>query len=110
MLLSLMNVMHYRLCCSCILQWAWASKFSLFVDDLKPRRIVKSVRDCNALQAGIVALQLWGEYKGLKLSMGKCKVMSLFRKRDLLFYEYEMDDSRLGRVSSSRRLCASISM
>lgn len=86
-----------------------SSKFSLFADDLKIHKVVKSVRDCNALQADIAALHLWCESNGLRLSVGKCKVMSLFRKRDPLFCEYNVDGVALERVREYRDLGVVIS-
>ena len=81
-----------------------SSKFSLYADDLKLHKVIRSVRDCNALQADIMSLRLWCEFNQLELSIGKCKVLSLFRKSNPIMYEYRIDDIALGRVREFRDL------
>lgn len=80
------------------------SKFSLFADDLKLHRVISSVRDCNSLQSDITALQQWCEFNRLELSVVKCKVMTLFRKRNPLSYGYKIGEIALGRVREFRDL------
>lgn len=62
------------------------------------------VVNCNALQA----LRLWCEFNQLEMSIGKCKVLSLFRKSNPIMYKYRVDEVLLGRLREYRDLGAII--
>lgn len=81
-----------------------SAKFSLYADDLKVYCVVKSVRDCNALQRDLIALHLWCIENGLELSIDKCKAMSFSRKRDPIHYVYNIDEVTLDRIREYRDL------
>ncbi|KAG4068527.1 hypothetical protein HA402_004868 [Bradysia odoriphaga] len=67
-------------------------------------RSFASVRDCNALQDDLVAVHRWCGENGLELSIGKCKVMSFYRKRNPILYAYVIGDERLARVKEMKDL------
>ena len=81
-----------------------SAMFSLFADDLKIHRVVKTVRDCNALQDDLVGIDRWCSENGLELSLGKCKVMSFCRKSKPVLYDYSISDVRLERVKEMKDL------
>lgn len=80
------------------------SKCSLFADDLKIYRQVKTLRDCIALQRDLLALNRWFEHNSLELNVGKCVAMSFFKKRKPLRFAYGVAGSILKRVIEVRDL------
>ena len=74
-----------------------SAKFSLS-DNLKIHYVVKTVRDCNALQYE------WSAENGPELSIGKCKVMSFYRKRIPTLYAYGVGGVSFERVKEVKDL------
>lgn len=80
------------------------SKSSLYADDLKVYRKVTSISDCMAMQRDLDALQSWCVANFLELNVGKCNVMSFFRKYNPMRFDYSISDVTLVRISEKRDL------
>lgn len=70
----------------------------LYADDLKLCGKVKSMADAIHLQEDLDALSNWCKCNRLDLNIGKCQVMSFFRVRSPIHFEYSIDGSSLSRV------------
>lgn len=70
----------------------------LYADDLKLLGKVSSLSDATRLQQDLDVLSQWCKRNRLDLNVGKCKVMSFFRVRFPVRFEYEIDGLRLTRV------------
>lgn len=80
------------------------SKCSLYADDLKVYHRIKSVGDCLAMQRDLDALHLWSLNNSLMLNIGKCNVMSFFRKRNPIRFGYTFGGVELKRIIEKRDL------
>lgn len=76
----------------------------LYADDLKLIGKVKSISDAILLQADLNALTSWCRENRLYLNVDKCKVMSFFRIRAPVHFDYCIDGVPLTRVKEIRDL------
>jgi hypothetical protein len=80
------------------------SKFLLFADDIKIFRAVNSPQDCNLLQSDISSVYDWCVANGMKLNIGKTRVISFSRKTNALIYDYRLCLSSITRTHSTKDL------
>uniref|UniRef100_A0A1Y1K5G1 Reverse transcriptase domain-containing protein n=1 Tax=Photinus pyralis TaxID=7054 RepID=A0A1Y1K5G1_PHOPY len=76
----------------------------MFADDLKIYSELVSVEDCNLLQKDIDRLLKWSLNNKLPLNISKCLVLSIFRTRINIRFDYEMFGTKLKRVESIKDL------
>lgn len=76
----------------------------LYADDLKLLGKVSSLSDALLLQSDLDLLSEWCERNQLELNVDKCKVMSFFRIRSPVRFNYEIDGNRLKRVTEIQDL------
>lgn len=81
-----------------------SAKLGIFADDLKMYSKVNSLDDVQRLQRDIELFSDWCKRNALTLSIDKCKSMSFHRKSNPIFYEYTIDNVRIGRVREFRDL------
>ena len=55
------------------------SKMSLFADDAKLYRFIKSLHDCSILQRDLYTLENWSKIWKMNFNAKKCKIMSICR-------------------------------
>lgn len=70
----------------------------LYADDLKLCGKVKSVADAIRLQMDLDALSRWCKLNRLDLNIDKCKVISFFRIKSPIHFQYSIDGISLSRV------------
>lgn len=75
-----------------------STNYLLFADDTKIYSIVNDSNDDN--QSSITELSAWSTDNDLDLNIGKCKVMSLFRKRVPHIATYSITGLTVERVNS----------
>ena len=77
---------------------------SLFADDLKVSKVVKSMTDVNTLQLALNVLTLWCIRNGMFLNEEKCYVITFARSNNFINGDYTINDTSLRRVSEIRDL------
>lgn len=77
-------------------------KISLFADNLKLYLPVESFIECTRLQNDLNAFVDWCKFNGLYLNVSKCNIISFPRSRNLVVFNYTINESMLPRVSSLR--------
>lgn len=80
------------------------SKCSLYADDLKVYREVKSLEDSLRLQHDLAAISRWCVENFLNLNVQKCVTISFFRIRSPVRFSYVIDGSVVKRVNEVRDL------
>jgi hypothetical protein len=70
----------------------------LFADDAKIFRTVSSIEDCQILQRILVKLTIWCDIVGLFLNITKYKVISFYRTRNIIMFDYSLNGLHLDRV------------
>jgi hypothetical protein len=75
------------------------SSVFLYADDSKIGHCINTLNDCLKLQQNLDNLVKWSKDWGLKFNSSKCVVMS-FCKRNVLEFDYKIDNSTLQRVNS----------
>lgn len=81
-----------------------SSSCSLFADDLKMYKEVRTFKDCLELQRDLNALSIWCSTNSLELNIGKCVTLSFHRKINPVRFEYEIDMVVLRRVTEMKDL------
>ena len=88
-----------------------SSQVRLFADDCLLYRIIKSIKDCVALQDDLKSLEVWAKEWGMVFNAQKCYILSI-RKRMQFFYQLyilnELDPlllSTFGCISRFSRKC-----
>ena len=81
-----------------------SSLCSMYADDAKIYRIVRTQDDCISLQTDINNVYKWCNTWKLKLNVGKCNVITFSNKKKLITYNYSIADSPLVRVHSIKDL------
>lgn len=79
-------------------------KFSLYADDLKIFKVIKSHDDVQILQGCLSIIHLWCLKKGMSLNVSKCNVMTFSKKRSFVEHHYSIDNKKLEQVSCVRDL------
>lgn len=64
----------------------------LFADDLKIFYPIRCMADCIVLQGEINRLMAWCAANHLDLNVGKCSVVSYYRKHEPIFHDYYIGD------------------
>jgi hypothetical protein len=78
---------------------------SLYADDMKLKKTIKSEIDCIQLQKTIDLLQSWCVNNGMLLNANKCKVISFHRsKANKIYFDYSIGGVLLDRVTHIRDL------
>ena len=85
------------------------STTALFADDSKCFRPIHSVNDCLLLQKDIDSLYNWGQMWDLHYHPSKCQIISVTRKRNVVKFDYCMNDTVLCRTDSIKDLGIDIS-
>jgi hypothetical protein len=80
------------------------SKCVPFADDIKMYRTIKFPEYCNVLQSYIFSTQAWCTAEFMKLGVSKAKVISFFRKTNILIYDYKLCLSSTTRAESIKDL------
>ena len=80
------------------------STTALFADDSKCFRPIHSVNDCLLLQKDIDSLYNWGQMWDLHYHPSKCQIISVTRKRNVVKFDYCMNDTVLCRTDSIKDL------
>jgi Reverse transcriptase (RNA-dependent DNA polymerase) len=70
----------------------------LFADDAKLFARINSINDCDVLQSSLNSFIIWCKAVGLSLNVDKCKIMSFFRSRTFIDYNYHLNGTALKRV------------
>lgn len=84
-----------------------AVKFSrclLYADDLKLFHTIRSSQDAANLQHDANSVASWCHLNYMSLHSGKCKYMSIHRKRDPIIFSYSINNALLTKVSKTRDL------
>lgn len=81
-----------------------SSECSMYADDLKIYKRIRTVLDCTALQRDLEAVAMWCERNCLYLNIGKCKHMSFYRNRTPITFGYAIDEQQLERIYEVRDL------
>ena len=82
-------------------------KFSLlllYADDCKLAPTITSRFDSFKLQSDLTALENWSKDNLIPLNIPKCAVMHVYRCYSLFFYDYTVNNTPLGKVSSHKDL------
>jgi ribonucleases P/MRP protein subunit RPP40 len=77
---------------------------SLYADDVKIAKIIKSNDDAMQLQSAIDNLKSWCDKNCLHLNLDKCAVMTISKKRNIQHTNYTYGDHTFKRVSEFRDL------
>ena len=85
------------------------STTALFADDSKCFRSIHSTYDCLLLQDDINSLYEWGKTWDMHYHPSKCKILSVTRKRNMVKFDYHMNNNILSRTDSIKDLGIDIS-
>ena len=77
---------------------------SLFADDSKIVRVIKSLEDCLVLQTDLESVDRWCHKWGMLLNAGKCQCMSFTRKVNPTVFYYNVHGNVIGKVNEIRDL------
>ena len=77
-----------------------SSTVSLFADDVKIFRKIKSNYDSDVLQNDLKLLEIWAKRWKMYFNVEKCKVMSISKEHCYMKFEYYVDGQSLTRVDS----------
>lgn len=80
------------------------SKNLLFADDLKIFGKINSTKDCYDLQNDLESISRWCTKNCLHLNTDKCKTMTFSKKKNIITFEYGIDNCKLVRVSAFKDL------
>lgn len=75
-----------------------------YADDVKMYMIINSIADCEDLQQIVDHMQSWCSRNYLTLSINKCNVISFYRKKKPIRFDYSISGQILERVSQVRDL------
>lgn len=70
----------------------------VYADDLKIYMVVRSIEDCLRLQTLLNMFAQWCEENKLVISVPKCQVMTFYRSKDPIMFDYHINGSILKRV------------
>lgn len=76
----------------------------LFADDLKLFAKISSINDCHVLQESLDGFLIWCKTVGLNVNEDKCKVMSFYRSRTCIDFNYTINGIPLKRVQETKDL------
>lgn len=77
----------------------------LFADDCKIFSVVHSLEDAKSLQSDLRSIGEWSKINGMSLNVGKCKSISITRKKEaVVMFDYNLDDVALERVREIKDL------
>jgi hypothetical protein len=74
------------------------ARILLFADDAKIFHAVSSLEDSKILQNILDKFSSWCEIVGLSLNIGKCRIMSFYRTRQFINFDYSLNGLQLYRV------------
>jgi hypothetical protein len=74
------------------------TSMSIFADDTKIFRCIRTIRDCITLQYDIDKIAAWGKKWGLKFNESKCQVISVISSIPKFVYQYKLSGINLSRV------------
>ncbi|KAG6458410.1 hypothetical protein O3G_MSEX010832 [Manduca sexta] len=77
--------------------------FSLYADDQKIYKIVKTLDDCLLLQEDLEKLSIYCKANQLYLNTDKCNIITYSRKKNI-HYDYSINDKVLQRVTLKKDL------
>ena len=80
------------------------SKVAIFADDSKLFRIIEKPSDKFSLQQDLIQLSIWSDTWEMCLSIPKCKVLNISRKKISLKREYHFSGYQLATVSEIKDL------
>ena len=72
----------------------------LYADDMKVFSRIRTIGDCQALQASLDNIFEWCRNNNLPLNPDKCRVVSYTLKSDLISFDYNIGNTVLGRESN----------
>lgn len=75
------------------------SKNLLYADDLKIFKEVNCEQDCQQLQSDLNSLHEWCLRNKLELNIKKCHVMTFYRKRLPILFDYSLNNDSVLRVT-----------
>jgi hypothetical protein len=79
-------------------------KFLIFADDLKIFRVINSPHDCFSLESDINSVNDWCSANSMRLNIAKTRVVSYFRKVNVLRYDYQLCHATITRTSNIKDL------
>lgn len=77
---------------------------SLYANDLKIAKIIKSIEDSNTLQNSINNLRAWCEDNSLHLNLDKCNIMTISKKISNIIIDYKYGTHIFNRVYEHKDL------
>lgn len=80
------------------------SKFLLFADDMKIYKKVQAPNDCLLLQQDLDRLQHYCHINKLDLNVSKCNCISFSRSKNIICFDYRLNQQSLIRTDSIRDL------
>lgn len=78
--------------------------FLLYADDLKLYRSISSIEDCYKIQQDLNNLSDWCNLNSLCLNLSKCHVMSFYRLKSLISFDYGVGERVLDHVGTVKDL------
>ena len=80
------------------------SILTLFADDAKCYRTIRSASDCMLFESDIDNLVDWSDVWKMAFNMDKCSLCTITRKRNLIIYDDNVREKALKRVEAQRDL------
>ena len=74
------------------------SNYLLYADDLKLFKTIRSIQDAKQLQLDLVALFNWCQNNCLHLNIKKCYVISFYKTKSHISFDYQLDNVSVSRV------------
>mgnify|MGYP001796102237 CR=1 FL=1 len=79
-------------------------KIGLFADDSIVYSKITSINDCQLLQDDLDALTLWSKVWDMEFNTDKCKILSVTNKKNIINYNYKMENVSLKSVTEEKYL------
>ena len=76
----------------------------LYADDAKLYSEIRSVHNCQSLQENLTMLGKWSTKSRMKFNTGKCKVLTVTRKRKPIEFPYRMYGNELSSCKAEKDL------
>ena len=72
---------------------------SLYDDDAKLFRTIKSLDDCAHLQETLSKSEQWSQEANINFNASKCKVLTISRRKSPFLFNYHLGSTDLSRVN-----------
>lgn len=81
-----------------------AARCLLYADDLKLFMEIKSPSDCLSLQNDIDLIHKWSLTNKMKFNMSKCNIMTFYRKKKPIYFNYYLQGLCINRMNCMKDL------